>query len=125
MMIVEMRDYYWLILKAETSIVHLLQKNKDNEYWSYQASVAYLRKNAILLDYNIQSKASNRLMHVENDQIEGKSLEEVSRLFTTMAEEEGLETTFRMFNTKIFRDKLSIPTSIWNELEPSIREKNK
>ena len=62
-------------------------------------------------------------MHVENDQVEGRSLEDVSRFFTTMAEEEGLEPAFRMFNTRIFRENLSIPTSIWNELEPSIREK--
>ena len=40
-----------------------------------------------------------------------------------MTEEDGIETTFRCFNARSFRDRLGIPTPIWNEMEPAICEK--
>ena len=99
---------------------------------SCSASAAYLRKNAILIDYASQNKAPTCLMHVDNGESRGvdmdakqeeMTLDRAARIFTTMAEEEGLEFTYKVFNTRALRENLSIPSSIWNELEPSIREK--
>ena len=94
----------------------------------YAACAAYLRKNAILIDHANQFKPPSRLMHVEQDthdtqQEQPKTLDQVSRLFHAMAIEDGLETAYNVFNTRTFRDQLSIPTAIWKELEPEIKEK--
>lgn len=67
------------------------------------------------------------MVHVEQDfqplHESSKSMEEVSNIFHSMALDDGLETTYNLFNTKTFRDQYSIPTAIWKELEPAIREK--
>ncbi len=39
-----------------------------------------------------------------------------------MAKESCVLTTFKMFNTKTFRDNLHIPDAIWKEMEPPLRE---
>ena len=52
-----------------------------------------------------------------------KTSEQVLKMFHTMAMENGLVTTYNMFNTRVFRESLTIPTAIWLELEPSIKEK--
>ena len=71
-------------------------------------------------------------MHVDNGESRGvdmdaeqeeMTLDRAARIFTTMTEEERLEFTYKVFNTRAQRENLSIPSSIWNELEPSIREK--
>jgi len=50
-------------------------------------------------------------------------MEEVFNMFHEMAQESGIEAIWRMFNARTFRDKLGIPTPIWKELEPPIKEK--
>ncbi len=52
-----------------------------------------------------------------------KNAEQVVKLFHTMADEHGYMNTYNMFNTRAFRDSLMIPSAIWAELEPEIREK--
>ena len=104
-------------------VSYSLQKCRETGYMTYAASAAYLRKNGIIYDYEKKTRAPTRLMHVDKVEDNTKSLEEVSRIFTTMAEEEGLEITYRMFNTRTFRENMSIPTAIWNELEPAIKQK--
>ena len=90
---------------------------------SFNASAAYLRQNAILIDYASTSKPPTRLMHVDHAEEKGMTLETAAKMFHTMAEQDGLEFTYKVFNTRLLRENLSIPPSIWNELEPSIREK--
>ena len=51
-----------------------------------------------------------------------KTLEETSQLFTEYAIKKGLDHAYRFFNVRQNRESLSIPNSIWKELEPSIRE---
>ena len=58
-----------------------------------------------------------------DDQQEDKTMEEVAELFHQMADEGGLEHTYRMFNTKTFRTNPNIPNPIWKELEPAIKDK--
>src|SRR4051812_17637979 len=62
-------------------------------------------------------------MHVNEPSVPETTMEEVAKLFTTMTEEEGLETAYRCFNARSFRDKLGIPAAIWNEMEPAIQDK--
>ena len=40
-----------------------------------------------------------------------------------MAETGSMQHTYKMFNTKSFRESLSIPDAIWNELEPLVKAK--
>ena len=62
-------------------------------------------------------------MHVDQEEAPEMTLDRAAHIFTTMAEEDGLEFTYKIFNTRSLRENLSIPTSIWNKLEPTIREK--
>ena len=52
-----------------------------------------------------------------------KDLKKIFRMFYSMALEAGIELTYKMFNARLFRDSLTIPTEIWAELEPSIKDK--
>ena len=45
------------------------------------------------------------------------------KLFHTISEEHGYNNTYNMFNTRTFRDSLMIPSTLWAELKPKIREK--
>ena len=83
-----------------------------------------------MIDYENTVKQPARLMLVEDtsfgtapDPNPTKALEQVSRMFYTMAEEHGLSNTYRMYQTRQFRESLSILSAIWAELEPAIQEK--
>ena len=65
-------------------------------------------------------------MHTEiEEEPPGHTLESVAKLFHTMAQEDGINHTYHMFNTSSFRETLSISSKIWAELEPAIKEKIK
>lgn len=110
-------------VKPAAGIEHLIQKCRDKKYMTFNASAAYLRQNAILIDHNNQNKQPSRLMHVGHEEELSMTLDRAGHIFTTMAEENGLEFTYKVFNTRSLRENLSIPPNIWNKLEPSIREK--
>ena len=40
-----------------------------------------------------------------------------------MAQQTGVTPAFKAFRSKPFRESLSIPDKIWNELEPLIKDK--
>ena len=113
-------------IKTASGVAHLIQKCRDNEYMTYEQCAHYLRSNSLLIDNQNAIKPPSRLMHIENsskNQECSKTIEQVNHLFHTMAKEHGLKTTYNMFKTRAFRDSLTIPSEIWTELEPSIREK--
>lgn len=62
-------------------------------------------------------------MHVSDPSIPQMTMEDAAKIFTTMVEESGIEATYRVFNARIFRDRLGIPAAIWNEMEPAIQER--
>jgi hypothetical protein len=43
-------------------------------------------------------------------------------MFQSISNDEGLELTYRIFNSKALRESLSISTEKWKGLEPVIRE---
>jgi hypothetical protein len=51
------------------------------------------------------------------------SLEGVANLFTSMALEGGVESTYKMFNTRTFRQTLSIPDELWKALDEPLKVK--
>ena len=57
--------------------------------------------------------------HAQNDH----TLNSVAKLFHTMALESNIEHTYHMFNAKTFRESLGIPSDIWKELEPAIKDR--
>src|SRR5687768_6426191 len=99
-------------VRSASGIAHLIQKCRDNEYMSFNASAAYLRQNAILIDYASTSKPPTRLMHVDQEEQKGMTLESAAKRFHTMAEQDGLEFTYKVLNTRLLRENLSIPPSI-------------
>ncbi|HEY8522856.1 MAG TPA: hypothetical protein VIL14_03765, partial [Nitrososphaeraceae archaeon] len=115
-------------LKTAPHIAHLVQKCRDSSSMNYDDTARYLRSNSILVDNVNSLKPPSRLMHVEDrtsriEEPKDKTLEQVTQLFHTIATQNGMYTTYKMFNTQQFRDSLRIPPAIWAELEPSIREK--
>ena len=52
-----------------------------------------------------------------------KTLEETKTIFNTMSKESGIIGTYKLFNTRTFRDTLMIPLAIWLELDQEIKEK--
>ena len=116
-------------IRHAEGISHLVQKCRDEYNMSFDDCAAYIRQNAMFIDKIIQGKTPARLLHVHerspepNLDPEQKSVDEVSRLFHSMATEEGLEQTYQIFSTKTFRQSLSIPDVIWNELEPMLKDK--
>ena len=110
----------------------MIQKCRDEDTMSYNACAAYLRKNAILIDHTTRMKPPKRLMHVsdhydqyDSDKVDKSttmSMEDVTKLFHSMIQESGVKNTYQMFKSKTFCKNLNIPQSIWNELEPSIKD---
>lgn len=76
-----------------------------------------------------QTPQTLQTMHVMKDKLYDtspsaeKTVEEVLYLFHTMAQRGGIGPIYKMFNSKPFRESLSIPNRIWNELEPMIKDK--
>ena len=83
---------------------------------TYEDTAKYLRSNSILIDGNKYAKPPSRLMNVEDtnkkDYKSQKNMEQVVKLFYTMAENNGYKNTYNMFNTKSFRDSLMILTAL-------------
>ena len=106
-------------IRDVAGVTHLIQKCRDEESMTYDQCAAYLRRNAILIDKANMERKPSRLMYVEDsNQAPEKSVDDVMTLFQTMAEEGGLLSTYRMFNTRTFRDSMSIPDKIWKEMDP-------
>ena len=86
-----------------------------------------------MIDHTTKVKPPRKLLHVsdhfsqyeseEEDNSPSKSIEEVTKLFHTMCQESGLRHTYQLFQSKRFQENLSIPQSIWDELEPAIKER--
>ena len=114
-------------IKTASGVAHLIQTCRDKRSMTYEECARYLRTNSILIDNQNAVKAPTKLMHTVKETIpvpdEGKTAEQVVKLFHTIALENGVSATYRMFNTRSFRDSMTIPTAIWFELEPQIREK--
>jgi hypothetical protein len=93
-------------IRHADGVSHLVQTCRDNEHMTYEQCVAYLRKNAIYIDHANAAKTPSRLMHVQDSpqlpESSDKSVDEVTQLFLSMAKEDGLDSTYRMFNTKTF-----------------------
>ena len=130
----KMKRQLLMNVRTASGISHLITKCQDSWNWGFDQCASYLRKNAMMIDYANTVKTPARLMLVEDtptrkiapvssNPTPDKTLEQVSRMFYTMAEEHGLENTFRMYQTQQFRESLNIPSEIWVELEPAIKEK--
>ena len=50
-------------------------------------------------------------------------VKEAEDIFNDYLNKCGVNTTYRMFNVRQFRESLRIPTSIWHQLEPITQEK--
>ena len=115
-------------VQQASGVAHLIQTCRDSTFKTFEMSAAYLRQNSILIDHANAVKPPARLMHVEDiSPLEPpsnipKTLEQVSKIFHSFAQESGLQHTFRMFQARSFRESLSIPSEIWKELEPVIQE---
>src|SRR5688500_13093280 len=73
------------------------------------------------------AKTPARLMHVEGSNqvpVQEKLGEEDLKLVQTMAKEGGLSTTYKMFNTRTFRESMTIPDKICNEMETTLRTRS-
>ena len=114
-------------VRSAHGVSHLITTCQDKWQMNFDQCASYLRKNAIMIDHANTVKQPTRLMHVEENSQETvpdsnppKTIEQVSRMFYTMAEDHGLANTFRMYQIRQFRESLSIPSVIWSELEPAI-----
>lgn len=112
-------------VRTAPGMMYLIQKCRDNNFMSYDSCAAYLRSNSMIVDAHSRKQAPSRLMMAETYEEEppGHTLESVSKLFHTMASEGGLDHTYCIFNTRAFREPMGIPSSIWAELEPAIKER--
>ena len=134
-------------IKNAQGISHLIQKCRDKESRTFDMCATYLRKNAMYIDHANSHGRTSRLMHVQEElpssmpqyspqtsqtlstieetpyAPQEKTLDEVSYLFHSMAQQHGVTPAYRMFSNKPFRESLSIPDRIWNELEPQIKDK--
>lgn len=126
----KMKRQLLMNVRSASGVSHLITKCQDSWQMGFDQCASYLRKNAIMIDHANTVKQPARLMLVEDASHEKaanpnppKTIEQVSRMFYTMAEEHGLVNTYRMYQTRQFRETLSIPSAIWAELEPAIQEK--
>ena len=119
-------------VKPAHGFSHLITAYQERGQMNFDDCASYLRKNAFMIDHANTVKQPARLMHVEEisqetvpNPIPPKTIEQVSRMFYTMAGDHGLANTYRMYQIRQFRESLSIPSVIWVELEPAIQEDNK
>src|SRR5687768_5098195 len=133
-------------IRQAQGISHMIQRCRDEVFWTFEMCASYLRKNAMYIDNVNSTVRPQRLMHVhgevpliiqqpsttihemeistqEDPKQTEKTVDEVAYLFHTMARQGGIGPTYKMFNNKPFRESLSIPDRIWNELEPLMKEK--
>ena len=114
-------------IRDAEGVAHLIQKCRDDNGMSYDATAAYLRKNAILVDHANRIKPTRKVMTVgntaETSDHTTMDIDKVSSLFHSMAVEGGLETTYKMFNMRSFRQSMRIPDVIWKELDEPLRRK--
>ena len=87
-------------IREAEGVAHLIQKCRDDPKMGYEATAAYLRKNAVLVDYANQSKPPRKLMTStkeatpSNDE-DWMNVDKVSSLFHSMASEGGLKLLTR------------------------------
>lgn len=120
----------WLLLssmKTALGVFTFDSKVQRSTSMTYEDTARYLRSNSILINNHNSIRPPSRLMKIEDVSVREskpqKTTEQVVKLFHTMAKQHGYQNTYNMFNTKTFRDSLMIPSAIWAELEPDIREK--
>ena len=93
---------------------------------SYDQCAAYLRSNSMIVDAQTKIQVPARLMHAEkSSELEPPvhTLDSAAKLFHAMAVESIIEHTYHMFNAQTFRESLGIPSAIWAELEPVIKDR--
>lgn len=115
---------------AAEGVFNLIQKCRDDKSMTYDQCATYLRKNSIWIDNANMTRSSTKLMH-RNDsnhdsaQQPEKSVNEILSLFQTMANEGSLHAAYRMFNTRTFRETMSISDTCWKAREPIMKSKVK
>ena len=81
----------------------------------------------MIVDSQTKKQTLVRLMHTEKSSEKkeppGHTLDSVAKLLHTMASESNFDHTYHMFNAKTFRESLGIPSAIWAELEPLIKDR--
>ena len=122
-------------IEGVVAIRDLYQTCKDNKEWDYKRSCRYLREESLDRDYI--STPTKGIFHVNNktpdadtvstlasiDSASGMTLKQATTCFINHVSQYGLGTTWHMFNVKSYRESLSIPDSIWIQLEPPIKMK--
>jgi hypothetical protein len=113
-------------LRKVSNIDHMLEKCREDPNMTYEECAAYLRRNSIWIDHANEVNKSSRIMNVQGSLPQSspeKDYNETCRLFHSMAEDGGYFNTYKVFNTRSFRENLSIPDQIWKELEPVMKDK--
>ena len=122
-------------VESVEAIRDLYQTCKDNKDWDYKQSCRYLREESLDRDYI--STPTKGIFHVNHevttapvstdispsDSTNSLSLKESARCFINHVSQHGLGMAWNMFNVKSYRESLSIPDSIWIQLEPPIKMK--
>ena len=120
-------------LRDEQALLHLVQPCHDDKTRSYDATATYLRQNAALYDHASSLAPPSKVMNTKQEppptQVMNTTskppmdLATASKLFMTVADEQGPFRAFRTFQSQTVRESLSIPYPIWQQLEPIIRDK--
>ncbi len=99
-------------------IAHLVQTCRDN-LWSFTQSVAYLRCYNRHID---PEPVQKRTMLATNPSFTDTELDEVRTLFHSMVQDSNIFMTYKTFENKSFRQRLSVPDTLWNALKPEIKK---
>src|SRR5687768_12742636 len=116
-------------IRHAQGISHMIQRCRDEVFWTFEMCASYLRKNAMYIDNVNSTVRPQRLMYVhgevpsitqqpssdmheieistqEDTEQTEKTVDKVAYLFHTMARQGGLVPPYKMFNSKPFRESL-------------------
>ena len=108
------------------NITHLLQSCEDRVFCNFEETCNYIRSNSMVMDKMIATTprpASMTMLNTTLDSPPEPSHEDIINKIQMMMQETSPVQVYQALRSPTMRDSLSIPTALWKELEPSLRER--
>ena len=106
------------------NIAHLLQTCEDSVSWTFEETCNYIRCNSMIMDKVMSTapKTATMLNTMVDDKVEPNH-EDIIKKIQMMIEETSPVLLYQALSSPTMRESMNIPTTIWKELEPELREK--
>ena len=106
------------------NIAHLLQTCEDSVSWTFEEACNYIRCNSMIMDKVMSTVPKTAsMLNTMVDNKEEHNHEDIIKKIQMMIEETSPVLVYQALRSPTMRESMNIPTAIWKELEPELREK--